>query len=115
MEQEVTSFKDLGEIIRNAPEFKLDRFHTTETRLGELSIESLKAEYGGNKEIIDWLSVGRFEGWKGFRDEFLHGISGLKEGKIKSDYHYHDPTSEIQEMRKIALVARKKYLSQMKI
>ena len=33
MEQEVTSFKDLGEIIRNAPEFKLDRFHTTETRL----------------------------------------------------------------------------------
>ena len=109
MEQRETSLEDLAEIIHNAPEFKLDRFHSNGSRLGEVSFETLKANYDGNEVSIYWQWSGKLEDFEGFRNEGLHSISGSKKGKTESTYMFYEPP-----VSDIALIARGRYLSQIK-
>ncbi|MFH1377033.1 MAG: hypothetical protein ABIH25_05350 [Candidatus Woesearchaeota archaeon] len=123
MEREVTSLEDLAKIVRNAPEFKhwevyWDGMVAYRPPMEEISSEALEAEYEGNKVCIEWMWCGKLEDGKGFRDKFLRSINGLKRGKLEQGYTLYHPMfhdfMENPEIIEMALVAREKYLSQMK-
>jgi len=118
MEQEVTSFEDLGEMVRNAPEFKYIPTYSPHSRIGEVSTETLKAEYGGGIVGIQWQWPGKFDERKGFRDECLNCVFGHAKGKLGVGllfYHHNNcDYRDDSKIREMASIARQRYLSQIK-